>query len=259
MQLGPHVKTLTDFANSHLDGSDDDQFITLKLEHSLKVLQNAELILAGENMAGDEADLCRLAALYHDIGRFPQFKKYKTFIDQESVNHARLGVLTLRSLPLPGALPASHLKIVRLAVALHNAKTIRPTVPAALITPVMVVRDADKLDIFRVILEHLANDPPPNSAVTHGLVNEPGKYSEAVYQSVMNAGMCDYRDMRYVNDFKLLLISWLYSMRYATSLGLAKTRSYPEQIFSLLPDDDRIRQLRKTIFSLLHYKDSHPS
>jgi putative nucleotidyltransferase with HDIG domain len=259
MQLDSHIKTLTDFANNHLDGSDDDQFIELKLEHSLKVLENAEQIIVGEGMTGDEADLCRLAALYHDIGRFPQFKKYKTFRDRESVNHARLGVLTLRSLPLPGALPAGHWKIVRLAVAMHNAKAIRPTAPAALITPVMVVRDADKLDIFRVILEHFANDPPPNSAVTHGLMSDPDEYTEAVYQAVMNAGMCDYRDMRYVNDFKLLLISWLYSMRYATSLSLAKARNYPERIFSLLPNDDRIMQLKNTIIPLLHYKDSRPS
>jgi putative nucleotidyltransferase with HDIG domain len=259
MQLGPHVKTLTDFANSHLDGSDEDQFITLKLEHSLKVLENAELIIEGEGMTGDEAELCRLAALYHDIGRFPQFKKYKTFRDRESVNHARLGVLTLRSLPLPGALPAGHWKIVRLAVAMHNAKAIRPTIPAALVAPVMVVRDADKLDIFRVILEHFSNDPPSSSAVTLNLVNDPGEYTEAVYQAVMNAGLCDYHDMHYVNDFKLLLVSWFYSLRYQTSLSLAKARNYPEQLFSLLPDDDKIRRLRDTIYPLLHYKDSRPS
>jgi putative nucleotidyltransferase with HDIG domain len=254
MLLGPHKTVLTSFAESHLTGHDeDDALIRLKLDHSMRVLDNAEEIIAGETLNSQTADLCRLAALYHDIGRFPQFAKYKTFNDRDSANHARLGVLALRAIALPDGVPDDQWRIVRFAVGQHNVKSVRSTLPAGLIHPVMVVRDADKLDIFRVLLDHFASDAPQNSVVTHGLEDAPDKYSDGIYTTILAARTGDYRSMRYVNDFKLLLAGWLYELHYRTSLTMAASRHYPERLFALLPETPKIERLREVIFTFINY------
>ena len=39
--------------------------------------------------------LAKTAALFHDIGRFPQWKHYSTFVDSVSEDHALLGLEVL--------------------------------------------------------------------------------------------------------------------------------------------------------------------
>ncbi|ADU62359.1 MULTISPECIES: HD domain-containing protein [Pseudodesulfovibrio] len=254
MQLGPHIAVLTGFAQRHLSGdAEGDKLINLKLEHSIQVLDTARHIIAGETITGRTADICLLAALYHDTGRFPQFARYQTFNDRESVNHARLGVLTLRSMTLPDGLSGEEWRIVRFAVAQHNAKTVRPTLPARLLHPVMVVRDADKLDIFRVLLDHFGENKK-NPLVAMGLEDTSVQYSDEVYQAVLQGRTGDYRHMRFANDFKLLLAGWLHELHYPTTLAMAVEQRFPDRIFAMLPDDEPLRRLKDSVMSSIRYK-----
>lgn len=249
MQFGPHVAVLSRFAESHLTGGPDDALIRLKLDHSLRVLDNAGRILSAEGVSGHMADLTRLAALYHDMGRFPQFAIYHTFNDRDSANHARLGVLALRETELPPGLPERDWRVVRFAVAQHNAKAIRPTLPPGLTLPVTVVRDADKLDIFRILLDHFEGNGERSEAVIHRLEDAPDRYSDEMYQAILHARTGDYRHMRYANDFKLLLTGWLHDLHYRSSLALALERDYPARLLDQLPNDARIRRLREVVLS----------
>lgn len=254
MQLGPHIQVLTEFAQSHLIGEPEgDKLIRLKLEHSMQVLEAARRIVKGEAITGRTADLCLLAALYHDTGRFPQFARHRTFNDRESVNHARLGVLALRSMALPDGLSGDEWRTVRFAVAQHNAKTVRPMLPPRLIQPVMVVRDADKLDIFRVLLEHFGENKM-NPLVAMGLEDTSDQYSAEVYQAVLHGRTGDYRHMRFANDFKLLLAGWLHELHYPTTLAMAVEQKFPDRIFAMLPDDEPIRRLKDSVMSSIRYK-----
>ncbi|MUM77043.1 HD domain-containing protein [Pseudodesulfovibrio sp. F-1] len=243
MLFGPHVAVLRSFAESHLTGGPDDALILLKLEHSLRVFDNAGHILDAEGVKGRMADLARLAALYHDMGRFPQYARYRTFNDRDSANHARLGVLALRGMEMPPGLSGHDWRIVRFAVAQHNAKSLNPALPARLELPVTVVRDADKLDIIRILLDHFEGNGEPSQAVIHRLDDAPDLYSEEIYDAIINGRTGDYRHMRYANDFKLLLMGWLDGLRYRSSLDMALERNYPARLLAQLPNDARIRRL----------------
>ncbi len=253
MDLAPHKKALVSFAENHLTGNDaDDSNIRIKINHSLHVLENASQIVVGENILGHTADLCRLAALYHDIGRFPQFAQYQTFNDKESVNHGRLGVLTLRDFAMPTPLPEKDMRILRFAVGQHNLKTIRPTLPTHVAIPTQVTRDADKIDIFRVMLEHFSSDNP-DPRVTHGFVDIPGKYTREIYDTVMAEKPGDYALIQCANDFKLLLIGWLHDLHFATSIKILDQRKYINNIFSFLPEDENIRRLKEKTNHFIDY------
>lgn len=260
MDLARHVKTFTDFASGHLTSDESHDYnIRLKIDHSLRVLENGQAIVQRESIRGRTATLTTLACLYHDIGRFPQFARYNTYRDPDSVHHGRMGVLTLREIETPDDIGAADWKIIRAAVGLHNAKALNPATKGVLRTVVDVVRDADRIDIYAVILQHLSMTDNPQRVVIHSLEEHPDKFSEAVYETVLAGGDCDYASLRYSNDFILLLIGWLFTLTYSTSALLLKKRGLLAKAFSLLPQTDRIRALEDKANRFMHYKTHSPS
>ena len=64
----------------------DDPKIKLKINHTYRVADLSERIAA--TVPGSDADLTWLAGMLHDIGRFEQVRRYGTFLDGKSVDHA---------------------------------------------------------------------------------------------------------------------------------------------------------------------------
>ena len=60
----------------------------LKRDHTGFVVRNAELIADGEGFTGEEREVALAAALLHDTGRYEQLKRYNTFKDSDSIDHA---------------------------------------------------------------------------------------------------------------------------------------------------------------------------
>jgi len=256
MDLAPHIQTFTEFASSHLTENDEDNaLINLKLDHCKRVLKNAELITHGESITGHIGSLCHLGALYHDIGRFPQYTKYRTFKDRDSENHGRLGVLTLRKLDLPGTLTDRDWRTIRFSIAQHNVIRIRETLADHLAIPTKVVRDADKLDIYRVLISHFTSGGPLNAIMTHGVSDTPNAYSEEIIDAVLSGEAGDYSKVRYANDFKILIIGWLFDLNFPTSIKLLAQRNHLNDLFSLLPKDNKIQTLEEKTRKYMHYNN----
>ena len=60
----------------------------LKRTHTAFVVRNAEAIADGEGFTAEEREVSLAAALLHDTGRYEQLKRYNTFKDSDSVDHA---------------------------------------------------------------------------------------------------------------------------------------------------------------------------
>ncbi|WP_419788098.1 HD domain-containing protein [Pseudodesulfovibrio sp.] len=244
--LTPHIEALTRFAESYLREGDEDG-IRLKLAHSLRVLDNASSIIEGEGIQGHDAWLCRMCALYHDIGRFPQFAQFQTFNDRKSFNHGRMGVLTLRQEGFPIPVDSADGRIIRFTVGQHNLKVIRGGMKPSLDRPVRVVRDADKLDIYNVMLANFEGDAF-DPIIVQSLPNEPENYTNQIYKAVLTGNAVDYTQLRVANDFLLLLLGWLKRFNFDTSLRIAHDRHYPSRIFKLLPNTPEMRTLHSQIY-----------
>lgn len=252
MRLERHKRLVREFAARHLrDDETHDYHIRLKLEHSLRVLDNGLRIIDEEGIVGRTADLATMAALYHDIGRFPQFDRWGTYRDAESVNHGRMGLLALREMDLPDYFSPRELRLIRAAVGLHNAKEVNPALRAPLAAMVRVTRDADKADIFHIILGHLSEPHNPNRVVIHKLEEDPARFTPAVLETVGSGAACDYGSLRYANDFILLLIGWLFSLSYRATERLLLSRGLVDKAFDLLPGDPGIERLRAKVMDHL--------
>jgi hypothetical protein len=218
------------------------EHIVLKRDHSLRVHALAAKIVARESISGPGPYLA--AALVHDIGRFSQFERFGTYRDDESVDHGDEGADFLRRGDFLDALDPPVRECVIEAVRLHNKREIPLGLDPLTRSLCAVVRDADKLDIVRVILSRLGAAGPADGVVTLGLVDEPKAWTEAIVEIVAGGESPAYGDLRYINDFKLLLASWGPKLVHRASRRIFAQRGYLDSLFALLPRTDRFAGLK---------------
>ncbi|HWR04977.1 MAG TPA: HD domain-containing protein [Humidesulfovibrio sp.] len=228
------------FALPFLDDQGDGFAYTLKMAHTKRVLGLAETICAEEALPREVALAARLGAQLHDVGRFPQYRQYRTFRDADSANHAALSVAHILREKLLGGVPARIRRLTLGAVYLHNKRSLPPIASSALRDAARVVRDSDKLDIYSVMIAHFAQKNPKHPEVALNVVDAPDTYTPSVLDALCRRERGDYRTIVYINDFKLMTIGWLYDMNFRASCRLLKERGYLETLFATLPRDEKI-------------------
>jgi hypothetical protein len=242
----------------HTPDREDQRNITLKEEHTRHVCDNMAAI-AGDLALGEErAMLAETVALFHDIGRFPQYRRYRTFRDSVSVNHAALGAgVLIESNALGGVLKREQDLIIR-AVTLHNVFAIPQGLDPEALLFLKMVRDADKLDIWRVFIE-FGNERAKEraSAANLGLPDISG-YSPAVLASLRRKELVRYSTLRSMNDFRLLQLAWIFDLNFDASLRMVAERRYIDRMSALLPDAVEIRDaldfVRQYVTDRMHRK-----
>ncbi len=132
-----------------------DPKIRLKIDHTRRVAELCERIAS--SAGADSADLAWLCGMLHDIGRFEQIKRYGTFNDAASVDHAAFGAdLLFREGLLDRFSPNlsdAEIRILETAIRSHSAYRIDAGLTEAEKTYCHILRDADKIDILRVNCE----------------------------------------------------------------------------------------------------------
>ena len=122
-----------------------------KLEHIKRVASNAVYIAKNERWSDDDCLIAEICGLYHDIGRFSQYKNYKTFSDSKSINHGQEGYEVIISNNLFDILDDKDTQIILDAVHFHNNLNIPTDLSDDSIRFTNLTRDSDKIDIFCVM------------------------------------------------------------------------------------------------------------
>lgn len=247
--LKAHTEWFDNYVSGYLSGNpDDDHHIDLKKRHSLGVLQEAQAITASLSLSNGLAQAAHLGALYHDLGRFYQYQRYKTFRDDLSFNHAYLGIHALRAATGMPGLDTIATALVRGCVVLHNRRVLPVRLDRDLDTAVRIVRDSDKLDIIRIMLEYLRPGGSRSDVVTLHAVDEPDRYTPELVEEIGQGRIGDYRRMRFVNDFNLLLLSWVYDLNFPAARRAYRDRGHVESLFGLLPKTPELTRLKNRIY-----------
>ena len=107
----------------------------------------SEEIAKSLNLNDNEIIRAKICALFHDLGRFPQFAEYNTFIDHESFDHGDKSEEILKE--------HNYIDdIVLKAVKYHNKKEV-PIFNDLINMHCNIVRDADKVDIMDTQINEL--------------------------------------------------------------------------------------------------------
>jgi|SRR5208283_842893 len=231
-------------ASFHEMDDEDRKNLILKEQHTEKVCANILSIAGEESFSPNSVMIAEAIALFHDVGRFPQYAVYRTFRDSTSVNHGQLGAELLCDAGVLKRLPVREQEIITTAVKFHNAFKTPDLADSDSIPFLKLVRDADKLDIWRVFFEYFCESPADNrpSAVGLSLPDTP-EYSREVLDRIFNRQLVALSLLKTLNDFKLTLLSWVYDINFRFSLRRAVEERYIDRVAATLPQTDEIMRV----------------
>ncbi|NLD96109.1 MAG: HD domain-containing protein [Synergistaceae bacterium] len=246
---GTAEKWLKEYIDSFRDENGGlHPLMEVKRTHSLRVRDNASQIASELGWSGEQLDCALTAALLHDTGRFPQFAEWGTYYDGASLDHGDLGEKTLMEhFPDEKVATYGRWEDILLAVRLHNKKELPAGITPAAAPLVQIVRDSDKLDVFRLVRMHVEEDRI-NELLPRIIPS--GGYSEALVREVSSERRASYSNVRSLSDFLLVQLSWVFDLNYAPSFRMLRRDGVLSWMERVLPQDASVNGF---IQSALHH------
>jgi len=219
----------------------------LKEEHTTRVCEEIRSIGESLGRNSNELRLAEIIALLHDIGRFEQYSRYRTFVDHKSEDHADLGITILKRYGVLNELDESIRSLILRTIMYHNRAALPQEETETCMFFTKLLRDADKLDIWRVVTEYYTlNMGKRNGAIELDLPDTRG-FSDEVYQDLVAKRVVDIKHVKNLNDFKLLQTGWVFDINFRPTLYSMMSRRYLETIRSVLPESEKIQEIFSAI------------
>jgi len=238
--------------------SSSDSFIQnnikMKIEHTGKVCENILLLAKAEKIMGEGCRLAETIALFHDLGRFEQFMRYKTFKDSESENHALLGVKILKRKGILSRISRKERGLILKAVEYHNLIELPECTENSkeLLFYSKLIRDADKLDILRIVSESYKKGEKGRNPAFELYLPDTAGCSESIIKDILNKRMAKMGDVKNLNDVKLLRLSWIFDINFPATYAILKEHKYLSTIISSMPEAEEVHVIEKYLESCLN-------
>ena len=234
--------------------ADFQKNIDLKEKHTMRVC--TEILDIGKELRlhNHELHIAEVIALFHDIGRFEQYARYHTFVDHYSENHAELGVKILQQNDVLYRLDESIQELIYRVILYHNRATLPQKETTTCLLFCKLLRDADKLDIWRIVTGYYHRENGKRNGVLElGLPDTQG-ISDEVYNDLIDGRIVDVSHLRNLNDFKLLQVGWVYDINFVPTFRRICERNYIDMIKDALPKLVRIEKIFTIVHSYLKQK-----
>ncbi len=228
----------------------DPRPMDLKARHTARVQQEILGIGKAIGLSGNALLLAEAAALLHDVGRFRQYRLHGTFSDARSVDHARLSEQVIREEGILDGLSPREEAIILEAVRLHNRREVPGDLDPETLLHVRLLRDADKLDIYRIFTGIYSGQEAPDPVLVHLLPDGP-EISPEVVARLAARRIVPFENVRNVNDYKLFQVGWIFDVNFPPTWAAIRARGYIQIIFDSLPGSRELSDLRHSIFAFL--------
>jgi len=255
------IKKIAAWQNEHINSfheTDEDVLnaFRLKREHIAFVRKHSKDLAISLNLDEHLVDLAELIGLCHDLGRFYQYDKYQTFNDSKSEDHGALALEVLEDCPYRDDIKPDDLFLIRFAIFNHNKREIEKTKHKNAILLAKIIRDADKLDIYRVLEPYLTGedaDGAPNFVDVDASV----EISPEFMDLFLEGKQADYRLIKTHGDRKLVRLLWIYDINFPWTMRKIKEAGYAEKIVeSLYPKNEKLDLAVKKLYNYMEEKMS---
>lgn len=222
-----------------------DSKVRLKIEHTFRVAELCERIALNQGLDREEVDLAWLSGMLHDLGRFEQLRRFGTFDDSKSIDHAACGVQILfgegkiRDYTDSGEEDA----LLRDVIACHSAYEVPKEYGERTALFANILRDGDKIDILRVNVEV----PPEEIYNVSPEELREAEVTPQVLEAFLQGGTVLRSLKRTSVDNLVSHASLVYGLVFPISLRIVKEQGYLER---LLDFESRNPETRQT-FALL--------
>ena len=226
-----------------------DEKIKLKIDHTYRVAGLCQRIAESLGLSEPDVDIAWLLGMLHDIGRFEQIRRFGTFNDVQSVDHAEFGADLLFKEGLIRKFAEGYYEecelarsgneeaeqiiknneyhnkdtgLLEMAIRQHNKYRVKEDLTERQRMFCDILRDADKVDIFKVnadipmeIIYDVTTEELKNGIITKEVLESFYK-KETVLKSVRRSAV----------DHIVGHISLLFELVYKESYRQAKEQGY---------------------------------
>ena len=234
-------KVFADYVNN-FDMSDKN--ISLKYYHTLEVSDICYKIASLLGLSDEDKDLAKLIGYLHDIGRFEQIAKTNSFKDS-IMDHADNGVRMLFDEGLIRNFidDDKYDEIIKKAVKNHNKLEIIDEVNDRERLFCNIIRDADKIDIFRVRRIYYENK------ITEEI-------NEKVIECFEKKQLVEIKDVKNKADAILCNLAFVFDLNYNESIKVLNEKEYyPELVDSIEVSDNNLEifnKIKKIVYTILN-------
>lgn len=223
-----HVKETFKKYTDAYDASDEK--VKLKIDHTYRVADLCEQIANAEKLDDADVELAWLLGMLHDVGRFEQLRRYGTFNDVESIDHAQFGadILFADDRIRDYVADDSEDELIEMAIRVHSMYRVPNDMPSRAEKLAHILRDADKIDILRVNVEVPLEEI--YNATTEELRN--AEVSEEVMKSFYEHTAILKSIRQTVVDHVVGHISLVFELVSAESTRIAKEQGYLDKLMN---------------------------
>ena len=224
MNLKQVKKTFNQYINQY-DNQSDLGF-RLKVVHTMHVVENAKEIAIQMNLDEEDIMLVQLIAYLHDIGRFDELKRLKKF-DSVGNDHALVAsnILFDHNLIRDFIVETKYDDIIKKAIENHNKFKIEPNLSEKELLHAKIIRDADKLDNFRVKKEEPIEAIFPGKIKTIDELNQ-SFISKKVFESIQKEECVDIHDRIYPLYYWICILAFVFDINFIQTLKMIQKQNY---------------------------------
>lgn len=212
------------------------RMVQLKEKHSVRVAKNARELAKDIGLSAEKSDLAEVIGLLHDISRSEQ-ANLKTFNDSISFDHGDRGVLRLEESGILHTLNCEAQQIILFAIKYHNKMTVPDATPDKMLFA-SIIRDADKLDIFRILPPVLAEH----------------NYSPPLLELLKKCRPLPYSEVKTMADKRLIRVGWFYDINYQWTLTQLVNEGYADGLVGSLPNTPACNEIKDSFSAYITAK-----
>ena len=190
------------------------------------MVDNAKTIATNLNLSEEDINLAELIALLHDIGRFEELNFLKKF-DSVGFDHASYGVKMLfdENLIRDFIEDNRYDDIIRVAIDNHSRLAIQDGIDERSLLHSKIIRDADKLDNFRVKKEEKIEAIFPGKVKNKNDL-ESSAVSDKVFETVKNNKCVDIHDRTTLLDYWVCVLAFVFDLNFKETYQIVKDNDY---------------------------------
>lgn len=242
----------TEWFMNHVDtyrakAGDDACLVDRKLRHTIRVVNHMKQISKEAGVSDRLASVMEIAALLHDVGRFPQMIDKGTYDDHSGLNHAELGATIVEESGLLDHMHDDARQTVITAIRYHNQGVLPGDLIPAHRRVLEALRDADKLDALRNNLKYMGKEAQHGKMLKSGLTWHATEISDEVFDLAIQRQLIPFQSIRWSNDYILFLCCWLYDLHFPYAFNQLQRTGNFGKLLTFLPDNESMRTLKQQL------------
>ena len=223
----------------------EDIYVLRNIIHAEKVVENILMLADSLEVSQRERNTAEVIAQFHDIGRFWILHQDQT--EKEKYDHAQASVQYLMTNKTFNSLDDSVKNNIAEIIRNHHLPEISGKENSITDFYLRLLRDADKLDLWRVTIDSLINNKKRSLLATELGLNDKAMVTESICRKILEGGVVNKNEIGTFNDYLLYQMSWVFDINFRKSYQILIQKQYMRHYYEALPKNDLVFEIYRKI------------